>query len=201
MNHPSYVKCLGNLVFLMTALASGAVAGEKAIASLHDMSDVELKETGFTMQIGAPVHIKAVGAGGDYGWTYKSGDMFAYAWVINADTRQVVWEMTADKTSKVKSDRTLDGVINLPRDRMKCISARLSLPTTLRSPIFRSTSITGKIHFSGGTEGEERFFRLAQGLVVRRHRKRMEQAFEAMGHRPACRRVRSGMEFSTAEAA
>ena len=114
MNHPSYVKCLGNLVFLMTALASGAVAGEKAIASLHDMSDVELKETGFTMQIGAPVHIKAVGAGGDYGWTYKSGDMFAYAWVINADTRQVVWEMTADKTSKVKSDRTLDGVINLP---------------------------------------------------------------------------------------
>ena len=73
MNHPSYVKCLGNLVFLMTALASGAVAGEKAIASLHDMSDVELKETGFTMQIGAPVHIKAVGAGGDYGWTYKSG--------------------------------------------------------------------------------------------------------------------------------
>ena len=61
------------------------------------MSDEELKHAGFELKIPAPIHIKALGAGGDHGWTYKSDEMCVYGWIINAATRDVVWEMTVDK--------------------------------------------------------------------------------------------------------
>jgi len=100
-------------ILLFAALATTATAGEKQIVSLKDMSGVELKQHGFELHQSAPVHIKALGAGGDFGWTYKSNEMFAYAWIINAQTREMVWEMTADNTSKTKDDRYFDGSVTL----------------------------------------------------------------------------------------
>jgi hypothetical protein len=104
---------LGGGIVLAAAIAMTATAGEKQIVSLRDMSEVELKQYGFELHERAQVRIKALGAGGDYGWTYKSDEMFAYAWIIDARSREVVWEMTADNTSKSKEDRTFDGTVTL----------------------------------------------------------------------------------------
>lgn len=114
MRRQGITTWLGWAIFLLAVTASNAGAGEKQIVLLRDMNEVELKQGGFSLKAGAPVHVKALGGGGDFGWTYKSDEMFAYAWIINADTRQMVWEMTADNTTKAKDDRSFDGNVNLP---------------------------------------------------------------------------------------
>ncbi len=88
-------------------------AGERAIVSLKDMQDVEVRSQGITVPQRLTVHIKALGGGGDYGWSYKSDRMYAYGWIINADTRQLVWKMSTDNTSRSGSDRVFDGTITL----------------------------------------------------------------------------------------
>lgn len=96
-----------------TLLVVVASAGEKEIASLSDLSSQEVKAAGFNLKAPAILHIKALGSGGDYGWTYRSDRMASYGWVINADTREVVWEMTTGNTKKQKDDRVFDGTIEV----------------------------------------------------------------------------------------
>jgi len=91
-----------------------APAGEKQVVSLKDMSREELKYAGFELRAPATVHIVARGAGGDQGWSYKSNRMFAYGWILNADTREPVWEMTTGNSRSDGRDRTFDGSITLP---------------------------------------------------------------------------------------
>jgi len=49
------------------------------------------------------VHVNALGEGDDRGWRnlfsgwfgdYERDEMFAYGWIINADTHERVWETT-----------------------------------------------------------------------------------------------------------
>jgi hypothetical protein len=89
-------------------------AGERPLATLRDMSNAELKYTGFNLSETTTLHIVSTGAGGNQGWTYKSNDMFAYGWILNADTREPVWEMTTSNTEKLGNDRSFDGTITLP---------------------------------------------------------------------------------------
>ena len=104
------------LAGILTLLAAGTLvlqAGEKQVASLRDFCDAELKTTGFDVHQPTAVHIKATGGGGDYGWSYKSDQMFGYGWIINADTREVVWKMDTRNTSRVRDDREFDGTLTL----------------------------------------------------------------------------------------
>ena len=94
-------------------ISSLAYAGERTVVSLRNFCDTELKCAGIEVPQSTTFHIKAIGAGGDYGWTYKSKDLFAYGWVINADTRKLVWQMDVDNTSRSKSDRESDERITL----------------------------------------------------------------------------------------
>jgi len=98
---------------LLTAGLVLARAGEKSVATLKDFSQVEMKQAGIDLRQAATLHIKARGAGGSYGWSYKSDLMFAYGWIINADTRALVWEMTSANTAKAGEDREFDGTIAL----------------------------------------------------------------------------------------
>lgn len=99
---------------ILSASCSVAFAGEKSIATLKDMSQIELKYAGFDLREPTTLRIRSTGAGGDQGWTYKDDSMFAYGWILNADTREPVWEMTAHNTQKHRDDRTFDGSITLP---------------------------------------------------------------------------------------
>ncbi len=97
-----------------------AFSAEKAIVSLRDMSKVEMKFAGIEVLQSTIFHIRAGGAGGSHCDNVDSRDdnkhdMYAYGWIINADTREVVWEMDRDNTSKSRDDRTFDGEVTLPR--------------------------------------------------------------------------------------
>jgi hypothetical protein len=99
-------------------IATGT-AGERTVVSLRNMNSVELKSAGIEVSQTTTVHIVARGAG-DSKCDYDSrdddrNDMFAHGWIINADTRQVVWEMNRDNTSSSRDDRTFDGDLTLQR--------------------------------------------------------------------------------------
>jgi hypothetical protein len=94
-------------------VSTGAVAGEKTIISLKDLSTQELKSAGIEIPTTMEIHIKGRGAGGDEGWTYKSDQLFAYGWIINAATRNLVWKMDVDNTSREGDDRVCDSRITL----------------------------------------------------------------------------------------
>ncbi|MEK9136410.1 MAG: hypothetical protein AAB393_04755, partial [Bacteroidota bacterium] len=100
---------------LMCSLAIGCsvYAGEKAVVSLRGFCDTELRKAGIEIPKSMTFHVKAVGGGGDYGWTYKSDEMFAYGWIISADTRKMVWQMDVDNTSRTRGDRKFDDNVTL----------------------------------------------------------------------------------------
>src|SRR5436309_7245459 len=81
-------KCLGSMSTFMILCISLGEAREKTIVSLKNFCDIELKSEGMEVPKSTMFHIKALGGGGDHGWTYKSKEMFAYGWIINADTRK-----------------------------------------------------------------------------------------------------------------
>jgi hypothetical protein len=88
-------------------------ASEKTVVSLKGFCDNELKSAGIEIGRETTFHIKGLGAGGDYGWTYKSDELFAYGWIINADTRQLVWKMDIDNTSSSHGNREFDDNVTL----------------------------------------------------------------------------------------
>ena len=95
-------------------------AGERTIVSLRNMSSVELKSAGIEVPQTTTFHITARGSGGSQCDNRDSRDddrhdMFAYGWITNADTRQVVWVMEKENTSRARDDRTFDGEVTLQR--------------------------------------------------------------------------------------
>lgn len=71
----------------LLAGAPPAAAQEKVFLALKDALNTEVQERTFTLAKPARVHVRATGAG--------VGDrpFFAYAWILDAATREVVWQM------------------------------------------------------------------------------------------------------------
>jgi len=103
---------------LIAAISVAAYAGEKQIVTLKDLSDVQVRSAGFHIPQETIVHIKSIGAGAENRWSFHDGDhggdMNTYSWIIDAATRNVVWEMTMDNSSKYRDDRSFDGTVTLP---------------------------------------------------------------------------------------
>jgi len=92
----------------------------REILSLHDFTEVEVKGAGFSIGKDTRVHIFALGGGDRVFWrdVFDAADesrMYAAGWIINADTRERVWEMTMDNTSGKTHDRSFDGTLDLKR--------------------------------------------------------------------------------------
>ncbi len=104
-------------MLLFSCLAALCVArvsaGEKTFVSLKDFHDTELKYAGIEVTKPVTFHVKALGAGGEKGWGSKSDQMYAYGWIINADNRLLVWQMTTRNSSKSGDNRWFDGSIEL----------------------------------------------------------------------------------------
>ncbi len=95
-------------------LCQAAGAGEKTVISLRDFEAKELKSAGLSLKGDAALKIKALGDGIENKKMTETG-MFAYGWIINADTREPVWTMDLRNTDKVKKGREFDETVNLPR--------------------------------------------------------------------------------------
>ncbi len=88
-------------------------AGERQVVSLKDLSTVELKSAGIDVRQPVTVHIKAAGAADDEARLEMGEKMFAYSWILNADTRELVWKMGIDNTESADGKRTFDGRLRL----------------------------------------------------------------------------------------
>jgi hypothetical protein len=84
---------------------------ENVLIRMTRFGDYEKKHESFKLSEGGKVHIYAIGEG-------THGDMYDYAWIENAETGRVVWEMTYRKTEKAggaRKNRLYDGTIYLEK--------------------------------------------------------------------------------------
>ncbi len=102
------------------ATPAGANGTEKQIVSLRDFTRQEVRGAGLTLTKDLTVHISAEGGGDESIWEDAFGDrasqqMYASGWIINADTRELVWDMTMDNTSGRSNRRTCEKDITLKK--------------------------------------------------------------------------------------
>lgn len=110
----SFPLPLGGLILLFFALfgASESSGGEKTVVQLKDFDLTEVKSAGLSLRADTRIKIHAVGAGSG---KESSSSLSAYGWIINGDTRELVWMMNRSETSKSKDERVYDGEILLQK--------------------------------------------------------------------------------------
>ncbi|MBP1773059.1 MAG: response regulator receiver domain protein (CheY-like) [Holophagaceae bacterium] len=104
------------LFLLMAACVPSALrAGEPRIVALHNLDSAEVRHQGFTLPRATKVHVYAKGAGLRR-IIRASGDapLFAYGWILNATTREVVWQMDGSNTKRDWEYRVADQYLDLP---------------------------------------------------------------------------------------
>ncbi len=80
-------------IFLLAATGSAI-----NVAEITNLTSGEIQSVGFTLKKDAQVTINAVGIKSN-----QSKEMLAYAWIINSDTRKLVWEMENRRTDRFKN--------------------------------------------------------------------------------------------------
>jgi hypothetical protein len=116
--------------FALTALLAPAVVGAVELVSIDSPGLVGIKAGGFELGTGARVEIQATGreshedaVSSGNSWFSFGGDredhLSAYAWILDANTRQVVWEMVARDTraGEIGDLVEVDAEIDLPAGR------------------------------------------------------------------------------------
>ena len=94
-------------------------SAKKYFVTLKDFTQEEVKGIGFSLDKETTVHINAIGGGSKNSWKevwgdkHREDDMFAAGWIINADTRELVWEMTMRNTSGKEDERSCDENVKL----------------------------------------------------------------------------------------
>ena len=109
---------IAGFLFLATALFS-----QNLVLEINHPPIGEITYKGFVLQQERTVHIVAYGAGFHYpsgrmhGWMRDPSGMFAYAWILNADNRRLVWRMSWDNTHPARKNRyrrIFEGNVRLP---------------------------------------------------------------------------------------
>ncbi len=99
------------------------LASQDQVLEIKNPADEQVKVAGFILNSEKTIHIKAIGAGGKKklkrfrSFQLDPNNLFAYAWILNAQTREMVWRMTIDNTKRLKwseFNREFDGDITLP---------------------------------------------------------------------------------------
>ncbi len=112
-------KLIVLLVFVSTCLWA-----QKQTVELKNLGNEQVSLAGFILSETTNVHIKAIGAGYRHEFLHLKSyqadpnSMFAYAWILDARTRKMVWRMTLENTEKVGwsgYNREFDGEIELPK--------------------------------------------------------------------------------------
>lgn len=99
------------LAFLYFFSALVARAQEPVLVSLKDTIAKEVQSQGFTLPRDAKVHVYARG-GTSHGW--QQGPFFAYGWILNATTREVVWQMDGRSSKPQGGFEVADQYLDLP---------------------------------------------------------------------------------------
>ena len=108
----SPVGLLALLPITLAVAAASSLAQTGAVIQISDFSKMELKSGGITLPRETELTIHALG-GGVRKTSWNEDGMYAYGWIINADTRELVWKMTYENTRSEKGDRAFDGQLRL----------------------------------------------------------------------------------------
>ncbi len=103
------------LLGLIGLLGGALSATGETLFEIRDVRERELETIGFELTKNADLTIEAVGARSPY-----SDDLATCAWIINAETREPVWEMTegdTDRHHRNKALRTLEENISLEKGK------------------------------------------------------------------------------------
>jgi 5-hydroxyisourate hydrolase-like protein (transthyretin family) len=109
---------------LQVTSAFAQSSGEGTILSLQDFTAQETKGAGLTLTHDMRVHVTALGGGDRRFWNGlfenwfdddEENHMFASGWIIDAQTRQPVWEMTMENTKGRDDHRKFDDDIALKK--------------------------------------------------------------------------------------
>jgi len=103
------------LVLGSFALHSAEVKPEPRIVSLKGFEAVEVRSQGFTLPRAMKVHVYAKGGGLRRVMRARSDSaLFASGWILNAATREVVWQMDGSNTKRDWEYRVADQYLDLP---------------------------------------------------------------------------------------
>jgi len=108
------------LFALMTTFAPAALHGaesrpEPRIVALHGLEAAEVRSQGFTLPRPMKVHVYAKGAGLRFPTRIaREHPFFAHGWILNATTREVVWQMDGMNTKRNWEYRVSDQYLDLP---------------------------------------------------------------------------------------
>ncbi|BDU68580.1 hypothetical protein GETHOR_06810 [Geothrix oryzae] len=102
--------------FAPLVLHSAEAKAEPRIVSLKDFETAEVRSQGFTLPQAMKVHVYAKGGGlRRFGRTPMDQPLFAYGWILNAVTREVVWQMDGSNTKRDWEYRVADQYLDLPK--------------------------------------------------------------------------------------
>jgi hypothetical protein len=105
-------------VALFLALATRGVplrAEEPRIVALHGLETAEVRSQGFTLPRPMKVHVYARGAGlRRLGPNRGESPLFASGWILNATTREVVWQMDVANSHRDQDFLISDHYLDLP---------------------------------------------------------------------------------------
>lgn len=112
------------LTTLIITFLVGSPQAQNNVVELSDIGHQQVSFAGFSLKTQKKIHIKAVGAGADR-WAKKiqnyqqdEHNQYAYAWILNASTREMVWRMTVDNTEEDRWSewkRKFDGDVTLDK--------------------------------------------------------------------------------------
>ncbi|KAA3658884.1 MAG: hypothetical protein DWQ10_10240, partial [Calditrichaeota bacterium] len=102
------MKRFNSILFLLF-LPTLVFAGKKELVSIDNIYPQEVRVQGFTLPQQTQVEITAVGA---YQKSRSNSVIFGYGWIINADSRELVWEMKSERirSRHVKPDLQHDEI-------------------------------------------------------------------------------------------
>ncbi|HID39402.1 MAG TPA: hypothetical protein EYP36_07790 [Calditrichaeota bacterium] len=91
---------------------------------LKNLEDFQVQMAGFVLKEERSVPIHAIGAGGKkelkrvYNYQQDRHNMYAYAWIVNSETRKMVWRMTIENTERMgdlRLSREFNSTVHLPK--------------------------------------------------------------------------------------
>ncbi len=92
----------------LLALMTGTVFAQYPIVQMKDFEPDQMYVKSFSVKSPAAVYIDAVGVKYKAEKWNRSWPMFAYGWILNTDTREVVWSMSPDNVSRVWGTNNVD---------------------------------------------------------------------------------------------
>jgi hypothetical protein len=145
------LAAIAGLVFIASSSAQGQGTGRSEIVSLRDFSKEEVKAVGITVTKDVSITIDATGCADRSVWnTFDDSDesdnglLYAGGWIIDAGTRNVVWEMSRDNSTGKSALRKCQTTLTLKPGSYEVYYAA-----------YGYASSSGLTHFSGNIDRRE----------------------------------------------